>query len=352
MGNALYYQSNLAEAVGYYRTALALRPQTLSLRYALGDLYLDLHRWDEAIAEYEHAVRLDPDNAWCHNRLGFALAWKGGRDDEAIAHSREAIRIDANVGWFHYCLGFALDRKGCLDEAVDELWVAVRLFPEKRAEWLRDGRRALLRRGRAAQARAVWKEELAANPRDHDDWFGYAELCLFLELQDEYHSARLALLDHFGATTDPAVAERVARACLLLPAPEDELRQAAALTERAVAAGRRGREVIYPYFLFTQGLVRYRQGRHDDAIKLMSSEAASVLGPCPRLVLAMAQYQKGQKDEARKTLAAAVISYDWKAEKAGNQDAWVAHILRHEAEALILAGAASPPGGQLPTAGK
>ena len=138
MGNALYHQSKPLEAIGYYRAALALRPQTLSLRYALGDLYLNLKRWDEAIAEYEQAVRLDPDNAWCHNRLGFALTWKGGRDDEAIAHTREAVRIDPNEGWFHYCLGFALDRTDRFDEAAAELQEAVRLLPEKRAEWRRD----------------------------------------------------------------------------------------------------------------------------------------------------------------------------------------------------------------------
>ena len=40
------------------------------------------------------------------------------------------------------------------------------------------------------------------------------------------------------------------------------------------------------------------------------------MGPSPRLVLAMAQYQKGEKDQARKTLAAAVASYDWNAAKA------------------------------------
>jgi serine/threonine-protein kinase len=336
MGNALFHQSNREEAAGYYRTALALRPQTLSLRYALGDLCLDLQRWDEAIAEYEHTVRLDPRNAWCHNRLGFALAWKGGRDDEAIAHSREAIRIDANEGWFHYCLGFALDRKGCLDEAVAELREAVRLLPEKRAEWMRDGRGALLRRGRAAQASALWKEELAAHPPEHEHWFGYAELCLFLGDEAEYRRARRDLLAQFGTVTDRRVAERVGRACLLLPAPQDELRQAVALTERAIVGGRLGQEVVYPFFLFTEGLARYRQGRFDEAIKLMNGEAASVMGASPRLVLAMAQYQKGRKDQARKTLAAAVLSYDWSTAKADNHEAWIAHVLRREADALVL----------------
>ena len=133
MGNALCDQSKWGEAIGYYRTALALRPETVSLRYALGDLYLGLQRWDEAIAEYEQAVRLDPENAWCHNRLGFTLAWKGG-GDEAIAQFREAIRIDADNGWSHYFLAIALENKGRLDEAVDEFREAARLLPEKRAE--------------------------------------------------------------------------------------------------------------------------------------------------------------------------------------------------------------------------
>jgi tetratricopeptide (TPR) repeat protein len=336
MGNALFSQSRLMEAAGCYRTALALRPHTVSLHYALGGLYLARQHWDEAIAEFEQAVRLTPDNPWCHNRLGFTLAWKGGHDDEAIAQFREAIRLDATIGWSHYFLAIALERKGCLAEAADEFREVARLLPEKRTEARQRLRGLLLKMGRGAEMRTAWKEELSAHPPAHDDWFGYAELCLFLELRDEYHSARLALLEQFGATTDPAVAERVGRACLLLPAAEDELRQAVALTERAVAAGRPGHETAYPFYLFAEGLARYRQGRFDDAIKLMSGEAASVMGPCPRLVLAMAQYQKGQKEEAGKTLAAALVSHDWNAAKATDQDAWIAHVLRREAEALIL----------------
>ena len=101
-----------------------------------------------------------------------------------------------------------------------------------------------------------------------------------------------------------------------------------------------------PYYLFAQGLAQYRQGSFDEAIKLMNGGAASVMGPSPRLVLAMAQYQKGQKVEARKTLAAAVASHDWNDAKATNHDAWIIHILRREAEALI--GANRPKPGPVP----
>ena len=39
---------------------------------------------------------------------------------------------------------------------------------------------------------------LAAKPPEHDDWFGYAELCLFLGDEDDYRRGRRELLEQFG----------------------------------------------------------------------------------------------------------------------------------------------------------
>jgi serine/threonine-protein kinase len=52
--------------------------------------------------------------------------------------------------------------------------------------------------------------------------------------------------------------------------------------------------------------------------------------------MAMALYSKGNTAEARTTLAAAVEAYDWSPAKADNRDVWIPHILRREAETLIL----------------
>jgi serine/threonine-protein kinase len=84
----------------------------------------------------------------------------------------------------------------------------------------------------------------------------------------------------------------------LLPAAAEELEVAAALAERAVATRDTTAQLYYPYFLFAQGLAEYRQDRFDGAISFMR-KAAAVMGPSPRLVIAMAQYRKGQKEEAR-----------------------------------------------------
>src|SRR5262249_31753504 len=129
---------------------------------------------------------------------------------------------------------------------------------------------------------------------------------------------------------------RAGRACLYLPASDDELRQATALIDRAVVRGRSAPHWAYPYFLFAKGMAEYRHGRLEGAIWVMKGEAAPVPGPAPRLVVALAEPRQGHQEAARKTLAAAVLEYDWSAAPADNRDAWICHLLRREAEALIL----------------
>jgi serine/threonine-protein kinase len=98
----------------------------------------------------------------------------------------------------------------------------------------------------------------------------------------------------------------------------------------------------YPWFLFARGLAEYRQGRFDQAIATLRGDASRVPRPNPRLVLAMALYRNGQVAEARKTLAAAVLSYDWRTSQAHDHDDWIPHLLRREAEALILPSRPEP----------
>jgi tetratricopeptide (TPR) repeat protein len=193
----------------------------------------------------------------------------------------------------------------------------------------------LMRLGRLNEAWVVWKSALKAEPLDHSVWYGYAELCLFLGHKDEYRRARRDLLERFGATTDPYVAERASRACLLMPATGDELQKFVAVARRAVATNSVN-QGAHPYFEFVRGLAAFRQGQFDRAISAMRGDAAAVLGPAPALVIAMALYQKGQADEARQTLASAVLSYDWSANQVRDIHGCILHSLRREAESIVL----------------
>jgi serine/threonine-protein kinase len=109
-----------------------------------------------------------------------------------------------------------------------------------------------------------------------------------------------------------------------------------ALVERAAAAKPSKSPVIYPLSLVARGLAEYRQGRLDRAIASMRGEASPVLGPAPRLVLSMALHGSGQVAEARRTLAAAVRAHDWRANQVNDPNGWMFHVLRREAEGLIL----------------
>jgi hypothetical protein len=89
---------------------------------------------------------------------------------------------------------------------------------------------------------------------------------------------------------------------------------------------------------FVHGLAEYRQGQFDRAIATLQGDASGVLGPAPRLVLALSLHRSGQATEARKLLAAAILAHDRRATqvRARDQNEWIYHILRREAEAVIL----------------
>ena len=116
--------------------------------------------------------------------------------------------------------------------------------------------------------------------KTHDDWHGYAELCLFLGHEEDYRRACQEMLKRFDSESDPYLFERIGRACLLLPASEVQLRKAAGLTDRALAADTSKYEAwAYPYFLFANGLAEYRQNRLERAIAILKGDASGVLGP-------------------------------------------------------------------------
>ena len=333
VGNAIL-QSAPQEAAGYYRAALASRPGAAVGYCAVGDALRLQHSPDQAIDYYRKALELNSGYVRAYSNVGDALQDQG-QWDEAIDYYRKALQLDSDYAWAHHNLANVLRVKGRLDEAYDHYQQAIRVDP-KNSDVQNGIRSVLLRQGRGRDALAAWREALDSNPTEHDAWSGYAELCLFLGERDEYRRARGALVARFGATPSPYIAEPVGRAGLLAPGTDQELPTAAALTDRAVAAKGSTPDWIYRYFLFANGLALYRQGRSGSAISLMEGEASTVMGPAPHLVVAMAQHEEGRKREALKTLATAIVGFDWDAARADSRGVWIAHILRREAEALIL----------------
>ncbi len=116
----------LEEAIGYYRVAVALRPQSPGVHNNFGNALRDKGRLDEAIAEYHEAIQIKMDYAEVHSNLGHSLAVKG-QLDEAIAELRAAIRLKKDNPAAHSNLGTALAGKGQLEEAIAEYREAIRV---------------------------------------------------------------------------------------------------------------------------------------------------------------------------------------------------------------------------------
>jgi tetratricopeptide (TPR) repeat protein len=124
--------SELDEAIGFYRAALMLRPESPGVHNNFGTALKNKGRLDEAIAAYREALRLKQDSPVAHNNLGSAL-FRKGRLDEAIACFKEALRLRKDFTKAHYNLGFALAKKGRPDGAIACYREAIRLkkdFPE------------------------------------------------------------------------------------------------------------------------------------------------------------------------------------------------------------------------------
>jgi eukaryotic-like serine/threonine-protein kinase len=127
----------------------------------------------------------------------------------------------------------------------------------------------------------------------------------------------------------------VGRACLFLPASEDELRQATNLIHLALASEQAKPSWLQPYFRFAMALAEYRAGRLESALTLLDGDTQQVLGPAPCLLLAMVQHRLGKADAARASFRAGVPAYVWDAKRATDREAWMYHLLRREAETVL-----------------
>lgn len=165
---------------------------------------------------------------------------------------------------------------------------------------------------------------------------GYAECCLFRGRMDDYRRMCRLLLDRFEHSTDPRQCEYAGRTCLLAPPPEDDLRRATTLIDRALAIDAARPTGFYAYFRAAKALSEYRAGRAKAALEIMGGEAAGTLGPLPQLVTAMAYSRLGRPADARRALARAAVAGDWRAANANDADVWMYHVIRREAEEMVL----------------
>jgi len=115
---------------------------------------------DNAIQEYNTALKLNPDNVEAHQKLGFLLYHVKDQPQEGMTHLRKTLALDPRNPRAHYDLGMALLHQQKVDEASTHLAEALRGMPSGLDDQYTPLRvhfslgEALLLAGRSEEARA------------------------------------------------------------------------------------------------------------------------------------------------------------------------------------------------------
>ena len=120
--------------VGFYNESIAVLKKSISVKEyhktydKLGLVYVELGMEEEAISQFNEAIKINQRYAKAHNDLGTVYG-RIGEFDLALLEFNEAIRIDKDHADAHYNLGILLEFLGEKGKAREEFEIAFSLEP-------------------------------------------------------------------------------------------------------------------------------------------------------------------------------------------------------------------------------
>ena len=164
-GVAALSERQLGAALTAIQQATTLDPTVASYRNALGIVFLQLGRPEQALAEFQGAVKVEPDYAEAMLNIGVAHA-EVQRWAEAVEAYQRALRSPRLLtpDTAHQNLGVALYNLRRLPEAEEQLRYAIRLEPQLEAAFYHLGL-VLVAQDRKDEAKVAFRRarELAPN---------------------------------------------------------------------------------------------------------------------------------------------------------------------------------------------
>ena len=193
LGGLYWAKKVFEQALEHFKQALELARQIGDERLlagahnGLGIVYSELGRHEDAIAEYERAIELDPKYALPHTGLGNVYA-KLGRYEDAIAEYERAIELDPKFAWPYNNLGLIYERQEEYERAAELYRQAIERHTsdkERAVSWrnLGDVYRAL---GRYEEAIQAYRKAIELDPKFA---YPYANLADVYYLRGEYERA-------------------------------------------------------------------------------------------------------------------------------------------------------------------
>ncbi len=177
------YDWDWAAAERELRRAIELNPRYIVARYWYAALRATRLQLDEAIAENERALAIEPLSTFANVQLGIAFLI-AGRTTRAVAQLRTAIDLDPHFAMAHWALGGAHATESHYEDALAELRAAVELshgLPSMVASLAAGYAEA----GRADEARRLLEELRVRAQREYVPGLSLAAVCAALGETEE-----------------------------------------------------------------------------------------------------------------------------------------------------------------------
>ena len=157
----LFLAQGVLLACGTQPTSMPTTPQEEPLTTAhaylqRGDTYADRQEYERAIADYTHAISLQPDYAEAYNNRGYAYYWQG-QYASAIADYDRALALRPMYPYAYNNRGAAYMASGQAERAIPDFDRAIALQPDLMQVYTNRGN-AYLRLGRLEQAWADFRQ--------------------------------------------------------------------------------------------------------------------------------------------------------------------------------------------------
>jgi tetratricopeptide (TPR) repeat protein len=119
-----------------YKEAVRVNPQDGMGHYNLGEVYIDLSRFSEALPSLQEAIRINPKHRSAYYQLGFALI-EMGRDEEAIEPLETSLQLSSKsqatkkrLAQAHTNISVMLGRRKQFKESMHHIQEAICAQPD------------------------------------------------------------------------------------------------------------------------------------------------------------------------------------------------------------------------------
>lgn len=115
LADSYHKARQLDKAQQYYLKAIEAKPDDASLHNNLGNVYADMGKTNEAVAEFQKAAQVDPPGASRYYFNLGAIMYNQGKMDEAATAFKKATELDSKFADAYFLLGQSLMGKMSMD---------------------------------------------------------------------------------------------------------------------------------------------------------------------------------------------------------------------------------------------